>query len=226
MSDFQVYSPADGKLLPLEQVPDPAFAEHMLGDGIAVEPSQGFTAAPFDGTVTSIHKALHAVVISRPGLEVLIHVGVETVNLQGKGFKALVKAGDQVKKGQHLTEFDPVFLAKNAPCNWVILIVTSPDGARLNKAPLGQVSAGVSPVFSLPDLQARMAREAFLCSGTRGSRRRIQAPGSSCLPRAGTSGTARETILLCSGSKGCEGGYGQKYFWNSDTGLSGFFPCR
>ncbi len=153
MSDFQVYSPADGKLLPLEQVPDPAFAEHMLGDGIAVEPSQGFTAAPFDGTVTSIHKALHAVVISRPGLEVLIHVGVETVNLQGKGFKALVKAGDQVKKGQHLTEFDPVFLAKNAPCNWVILIVTSPDGARLNKAPLGQVSAGVSPVFSLPDLQ-------------------------------------------------------------------------
>ncbi len=153
MSAFQVYSPAEGKLLPLEQVPDPAFAEHMLGDGIAVEPSQGFTAAPFDGTVTSIHKALHAVVVSRPGLEVLIHVGVETVNLQGKGFKTLVKAGDKVKKGQHLTEFDPVFLAKNAPCNWVILIVTSPDGARLDKAPLGAVTAGVSPVFTLPDLQ-------------------------------------------------------------------------
>ena len=135
MSDLQVFAPADGKLVPLEQVPDPAFSEHMLGDGIAVAPAAGFTAAPFDGKVISVHKALHAVVLSRPGLEVLIHVGVETVNLQGKGFKTLVKAGDEVKRGQKLTEFDPDFLAKNAPSNLVILIVSSPDGAQLNKKP-------------------------------------------------------------------------------------------
>ncbi len=150
MPDLQVFSPADGQLVPLEQVPDPAFSERMLGDGIAVAPTAGFTAAPFDGKVISVHKALHAVVIGRPGLEVLIHVGVETVNLQGKGFKALVKAGDEVKKGQRLTEFNPDFLAKNAPSNLVILIVTSPDGAALHKAAAAQVQAGKDVVFSLP----------------------------------------------------------------------------
>ncbi len=153
MSDLQVFAPADGKLVPLEQVPDPAFSEHMLGDGIAVAPAAGFTAAPFDGKIVSVHKALHAVVIARPGLEVLIHVGVETVNLQGKGFKALVKAGDEVKRGQKLTEFDPGFLAKNAPSNLVILIVTSPDGAQLNKLPLSEVKAGQDAVFTVPCAQ-------------------------------------------------------------------------
>ncbi len=149
MPDLQVFAPTDGKLVPLEQVPDPAFSEHMLGDGIAIAPSCGFTAAPFDGKVINIHKALHAVVIGRPGLEVLIHVGVETVNLQGKGFKALIKAGDEVKKGQHLTEFDPDFLAQNAPSNLVILIVTSPDEAVLDKNNISQVKAGQDAVFSL-----------------------------------------------------------------------------
>ncbi len=153
MPELQVFAPADGKLIPLEQVPDPAFSEHMLGDGIAVAPASGFTVAPFDGQVVSVHKALHAVVVSRPGVEVLIHVGVETVNLQGKGFKALVKAGDQVKRGQKLTEFDPDFLAKNAPSNLVILLVTSPDGAQLNKLPVSEVKAGQDAVFSLPCTQ-------------------------------------------------------------------------
>ena len=160
MSDLQLFAPADGKLVPLEQVPDPAFSEHMLGDGIAVAPAAGFTAAPFDGKVISVHKALHAVVLSRPGLEVLIHVGVETVNLQGKGFKTLVKAGDEVKRGQKLTEFDPDFLAKNAPSNLVILIVTSPDGAQLNKFSLSEVKAGRDIVFTVPCAQEATAAAA------------------------------------------------------------------
>ncbi len=150
MADLQVFSPTDGQLVPLEQVPDPAFSERMLGDGIAVSPSSGFTAAPFDAKVVSVHKALHAVVLARDGVEILIHVGVETVSLQGKGFKALVKAGDEVKKGQRLTEFDPDFLAKNAPSNLVILIVTSPDGALLQKRAPGPVKAAADCVFSLP----------------------------------------------------------------------------
>lgn len=150
MPDLQVYAPADGELVPLEQVPDPAFSERMLGDGVAVAPSAGFTAAPFDGKVTSVHKALHAVVVAAQGVEALIHVGVETVGLAGKGFKALVKTGDEVKKGQKLTEFDPGFLAKNAPSNLVILIITSPDGAKLDKAAPGPVRAGLDRVFSLP----------------------------------------------------------------------------
>lgn len=158
MPDLQVFSPADGQLLPLEQVPDPAFSEKMLGDGIAVNPSAGFVAAPFDGQVVSLHSALHAIAVRGEGAEALIHVGVETVNLQGKGFKACVKEGDFVKKGQKLTEFDPVFLAQNAPCNWVILIITSPDGAELKKSALTQVHAGQDVVFTLPGVQTAAAQ--------------------------------------------------------------------
>lgn len=149
MPDFQVLSPADGNLVPLEQVPDPAFSERMLGDGIAVAPTAGFTAAPFDGKVVSIHKALHAVVVEREGLQVLIHVGVETVNLKGQGFRALVEAGQTVKAGDKLTEFDLDFIAQNAPSNWVIMIVTSPDGASVTPAQAGPVEAGKSFVFSI-----------------------------------------------------------------------------
>lgn len=149
MPELKVFAPADGKLIPLAQVPDPAFSEKMLGDGVAVAPSCGFTAAPFDGKVLSVHHALHAVVLGNGDTEVLIHVGVETVGLQGKGFKALVKDGDEVKRGQKLTEFDPDFLAANVPCNWVIMVVTSPDGAELNKASLSEVKAGQDAVFSL-----------------------------------------------------------------------------
>ncbi len=150
MPDLPVFAPADGKLVALEQVPDPAFSEHMLGDGIAVAPVAGFTAAPFDGKVISVHKALHAMVIGRPGLEVLIHIGVETVNLQGKGFRVLVNVGEEVKKGQHLTEFDPHFIAKHAPSNLIILLVTTPDGTQLHKQSAESVKAGQDVVFSVP----------------------------------------------------------------------------
>ena len=159
MSELHVFSPADGTLVPLEQVPDPAFSEKMLGDGIAVVPEKGFTAAPFDGKVVSVHKALHAVVVACGAVEVLIHVGVETVGLQGKGFKTLVKVGDNVKKGQKLTEFDPEFLAKQTPCNWVILIVTSPDRAKINKFPAQRVKAGQDAVFSVSEALEQTSKE-------------------------------------------------------------------
>ncbi len=151
MPDLQVYAPADGNVVPLTQVPDPAFSEAMLGDGIAIVPSSGFIAAPFDGTVVSVHKALHAVVVEQNGIEALIHIGVETVALQGQGFTCLVQKGDQVKKGQKLIEFDPVFIAAHAPSNLIILVITSPDGAKLNKAVPGPVKVGADIVFSLPD---------------------------------------------------------------------------
>lgn len=150
MADFQVFSPADGTVRPLDQVPDEAFAQRMLGDGLAIEPAAGFITAPFDGVVSSVHKALHAVTIKNEQAEVLIHVGVESVALQGKGFKALVKTGDTVHKGQKLTEFDPAFLAKNTPCNWVILVVTSPDGAAILHPAQGPVRAGTDVLFCLP----------------------------------------------------------------------------
>ncbi|MBR3603379.1 MAG: phosphoenolpyruvate--protein phosphotransferase [Elusimicrobiaceae bacterium] len=157
MPNFQVLSTTDGNLVPLEQVPDPAFSERMLGDGIAIEPTAGFTVAPFDGKVVSVHKALHAVVVEREGLQVLIHVGVETVNLKGQGFRALVEAGQTVKAGDKLTEFDLNFITQNAPSNLIIMIVTSPDGASVVPAAAGPVQAGKSFVFSVPGIDGENA---------------------------------------------------------------------
>ena len=93
MANLQIYSPVDGEVLPLQQVPDPAFSEAMLGDGLAVLPTKGVLTAPVQGKVTSLHKALHAIVLESNGIELLIHIGIESVSLQGQGFQTHVSVG-------------------------------------------------------------------------------------------------------------------------------------
>ena len=153
MSNFAIVSPVSGIVHPLEQVPDPAFAEKMLGDGLAVEPTDHFIVAPFDGTITSLHGSLHALTLKNETAEILIHIGVESVSLKGKGFKALVEAHQTVKKGQQLIEFDPQFLSKNIPCNWVITVLTTPDGMEVEKTTKTQLIAGQDILFSLPGIE-------------------------------------------------------------------------
>ncbi|WP_037288018.1 PTS system trehalose-specific EIIBC component [Saccharibacillus sacchari] len=101
-------APIQGKAVLLENVPDPAFAEKQMGEGIAIEPTEGRVVAPFDGTVAHvIDKSKHAVILEHAtGVQVLIHVGIDTVGLKGSGFKAHVATGDVVKEGQLLLEFD------------------------------------------------------------------------------------------------------------------------
>jgi PTS system beta-glucosides-specific IIC component len=102
-----VFSPVEGKIVPLSQVKDQAFAEGLLGKGVAIEPTKGEVVAPFDGEITSFFPTLHAIgITSTFGLELLIHVGLDTVNLEGKHFEALAKEGDNVKRGQPLLKFD------------------------------------------------------------------------------------------------------------------------
>ena len=159
MSDFIVFSPVTGNTRPLEEVPDPAFAEKMLGDGLAVEPTDNFIVAPFDGEITSLHSSLHAVTLKSGPVEILIHIGVESVNLKGKGFKAFVQAQQHVTKGQKLLEFDREFLAKNIPCNWVITILTSPDGAAVGRTQPAQLTAGQDALFSVPGVEETNAQQ-------------------------------------------------------------------
>lgn len=99
--------PVLGNVVPLTQVPDETFAQGMLGTGYAIEPTEGKVYAPFDGTCMMLFETLHALgVKSNEGVEVLIHVGIDTVGLAGKPFTAHVKTGDVIKKGQLLLEFD------------------------------------------------------------------------------------------------------------------------
>ncbi|MBW4080639.1 PTS system trehalose-specific EIIBC component [Paenibacillus sp. S150] len=104
---LEVLSPVQGRIVPLEQVPDPAFAERQMGKGVAVEPSEGRVTAPFDATVAHVIKSKHAVILEHAtGVQLLIHIGINTVSLKGNGFTAHVAAGDRVKAGQLLLEFD------------------------------------------------------------------------------------------------------------------------
>ncbi|MFD3158596.1 glucose-specific PTS transporter subunit IIBC [Haloimpatiens sp. FM7330] len=94
-------APVDGKILNLSEVPDNVFSQKMMGDGFAIEPSNGELVSPVNGTITTLFPTKHAVgITSDDGLEILIHVGIDTVNLKGEGFEALVATDDKVKVGQ------------------------------------------------------------------------------------------------------------------------------
>lgn len=96
-----------GKLVSLKDVPDPVFAEKMLGDGIAILPTEGIVSSPVDGNIAALPSTGHACgIITKSGLELLIHVGIDTVEMQGKGFEALAQRGDTVRTGQTIIEFD------------------------------------------------------------------------------------------------------------------------
>ena len=102
-----LFAPVKGNVIPREQIPDETFASGVLGDGVGIDPAEGVVVAPFDGEISSVTDTKHAVGITGPGeMEVLIHVGVDTVNMKGDGFELFVSEGDRVKKGQKLITFD------------------------------------------------------------------------------------------------------------------------
>ncbi|MCP1426937.1 PTS system beta-glucosides-specific IIC component [Paenibacillus xylanexedens] len=103
----EVFSPLTGELVPLAELPDQTFAEELTGKGIAIRPQDGRVKAPFDGTVTLVAKSKHAIMLtSSSGIDILIHVGLNSVSLKGKYFDVKVVAGQEVKKGDLLLEFD------------------------------------------------------------------------------------------------------------------------
>lgn len=127
-SDNEILSPLSGKVIALEDVPDPTFAEGVLGLGTAVEPSEGKVVVPADGTVGTIFDTHHAIGLNLDsGAELLIHIGINTVELHGEGFTAHVSEGDRVKKGQTLITFDKAFIASKGYRTVTPVIIANSD---------------------------------------------------------------------------------------------------
>lgn len=111
MNQTKILAPVKGKVIPLEQVPDEVFAEKVLGDGVAIIPEDGKIYSPVDGTITTITDSLHAYGFeTEDGIQMIVHFGLETVNLKGKGFTSRVKVGDKVKAGDLVAEVDLAYL--------------------------------------------------------------------------------------------------------------------
>lgn len=110
----KIYSPLAGEVIDITEVPDPVFAEKMVGDGFAVIPKNGKVVAPLKGKIKEIFSTKHAIAIeSSEGLEILIHIGLETVELEGEGFELKVSSGAFIEVGEELLNFDIDFLEKN-----------------------------------------------------------------------------------------------------------------
>lgn len=123
-----LYAPVCGNVIARESIPDETFASGVLGDGVGIEPESGEVAAPFDGEISTVAETGHAIGISGPaGMELLIHVGVDTVKMKGDGFEPLVKEGDKVKAGQKLLTFDMDKIKAAGYSTTVAVLVTNSD---------------------------------------------------------------------------------------------------
>lgn len=119
-------SPLSGRIVLLGDIPDPTFADGIMGPGLGIEPDQGMVVAPFSGKVATLFHTNHAIgLIGDNGIELLIHIGIDTVKMQGKGFKSLVKEGDRVIPGQQLIEFDLAMVRGSAKSTITPIIITN-----------------------------------------------------------------------------------------------------
>lgn len=143
-------APLSGPVVPIDAVPDPVFAHRLLGDGVAVDPVSALLLAPCDGVVATIHPAGHAIALTSDlGVEVMLHVGLDTVALGGRGFVPRVAQGRRVVAGEPLLAFDADFVARSARSLVTPVVVTSRERVKAMRAASGFVTAGVDDLLVL-----------------------------------------------------------------------------
>lgn len=142
ISEKVIKSPMNGTVIQLSEVPDAVFSSEMLGKGFGVEPSEGKAYAPVDGEVTTVFDTKHALgLMSENGVELLIHIGMDTVKLNGRGFDVKVKAGDQVKAGDLLAEFDmDLIKSEGYPVTTAVVITNTDDCEAIGEVKTGAVT--------------------------------------------------------------------------------------
>ncbi len=150
-ASIELVAPISGPVVPLAAVPDPVFSEGMFGDGIGIDPLAGKLLSPCDGTVMHLARTGHAVTLeTAEGAQVLVHIGIDTVELNGKGFSPKVEQGAKVRRGDLLIEFDLDVVACEAPSLVSVIAVANSDAFEvIQRAGAGRVEAGQTPLLVL-----------------------------------------------------------------------------
>ncbi|MDO5040199.1 PTS glucose transporter subunit IIA [Clostridium sp.] len=124
-------TPVNGKVIELSEVPDPVFAQKMAGDGVAIDTTGDIIVAPCDGELSLIFKTKHAFAMTLDnGIEILVHIGIETVSLKGEGFKQLVEQGTKVKAGTPIIKIDRNFIKSKGLSLITPVLITNPDRVK------------------------------------------------------------------------------------------------
>lgn len=143
---MNVYTPVNGNVVSIEKVKDPVFSQKMMGEGFAVKPLDGKISAPVNGIVQTVFSTLHALTIKDDnGTDILIHIGLDTVELNGEGFSLAIQAGQSVKVGDLLVNVDLSLLAEKGKDDIVIVVFPEMEGKKVipqcGKKQLGEIAA-------------------------------------------------------------------------------------
>ncbi|MDX8047541.1 glucose-specific PTS transporter subunit IIBC [Gracilibacillus sp. S3-1-1] len=149
--DLEFVSPMQGEVMPLSEVPDQVFSQKMMGDGFAIKPIDGTIVSPVNGKIINIFPTKHAIGIeAENGTEILLHIGIDTVNLKGEGFTAKVEEGQEVKQGQAMMEVDLDFVKNNAPSTVTPVIFTNlAEGQSIQLNKTGEVNKEDRDIFQI-----------------------------------------------------------------------------
>ena len=205
MNAIVLSSPLSGWLRPLDAVPDQVFAGRMLGDGVAIDPLDGILHAPCAGEVVTINASGHAVTLRHDtGLEVLIHIGIDTVALGGRGFMPAVKAGDRVQAGNVLIRFDLDLIVTAAPTILTPVIVVDADRYTITLPATDRAVAVGEPLMTVTPRQ--LVATTAAATGERAERRVTiaMAHGIHARPAARIGDTARRfaaTVTIAKGDR-------------------------
>lgn len=149
-TSLKLVAPVSGKAMPLSEVPDPVFAQKMAGDGMAIMPTGDVVVAPADGELTLLFGTKHAFAMTLSnGLEILVHIGVDTVGLNGEGFEALAEQGQKIKAGTPIIKIDRDFItSKGLSLATPVLITNVTETKSISPVESGDVVAGETTVVA------------------------------------------------------------------------------
>lgn len=147
--NYEVIAPVSGKILDLSEVPDEIFSKKIAGDGAAIDASGDIIMAPADGELTLVFKTCHAFALTLDnGVEILVHIGIDTVELKGEGFKLLQEQGNRVKKGEPIIKIDKEFIESKGYSLITPVLITNPHIVKDINCIVGQnVEAGKDSIY-------------------------------------------------------------------------------